>query len=103
QPERRSSGTFEKEHAAMEFGIFNSLYTPHHEYEDADDQWAVEHQRLMNEVSWTIAADKAGFKYSWVTEHHFLTEYSHLSSNETFMAYMLAKTERLHISRRSIN
>jgi alkanesulfonate monooxygenase SsuD/methylene tetrahydromethanopterin reductase-like flavin-dependent oxidoreductase (luciferase family) len=87
----------------MEFGIFNSLYTPHQEYEHVDDQWGVEHQRLRNEVDWTIAADKAGFKYSWVTEHHFLTEYSHLSSNETFMAYTLAKTNRIHIGSGIIN
>ena len=39
----------------------------------------------MNEVAWTVAADKAGFKYTWATEHHFLTEYSHLSANEVFL------------------
>ena len=55
----------------MEFGIFNSLYTPHQAYDGVDDQWAVETQRLENEIDWTIAADKAGFKYSWVTEHHY--------------------------------
>ena len=81
----------------MEFGLFNSGYTPHQSYADVDDQWSVEHQRLQNEVTWTIAADKAGFKYSWATEHHFLTEYSHLSSNEAFIAYLLAKTERIHM------
>ena len=81
----------------MEFGIFNSLYTPHQAYEAEADQWAVETSASENEVAWTIAADKAGFKYSWVTEHHFLTEYSHLSANEAFMAYALAKTEHIHI------
>jgi len=81
----------------MEFGLFNSGYTPRQSYEDEADQWAVEHQRLQNEVAWTVAADKAGFKYSWATEHHFLTEYSHLSSNEAFIAYLLAKTEQIHM------
>lgn len=81
----------------MEFGIFNSGYTPRQAYADVDDQWGVEHQRLHNEVTWTVAADKAGFKYSWATEHHFLTEYSHLSSNEAFIAHLLAKTERIHV------
>ena len=33
----------------------------------------------------------------WVTEHHFLEEYSHLSDSATFIAYALAKTERIHI------
>ena len=66
----------------MEFGIFNSLYVPRRTYEDEADQWAVESQRLQNEINWTIAADRSGFKYTWATEHHFLTEYSHLSANE---------------------
>jgi alkanesulfonate monooxygenase SsuD/methylene tetrahydromethanopterin reductase-like flavin-dependent oxidoreductase (luciferase family) len=81
----------------MEFGIFNSGYTPRQAFAGTDDEWGVEHQRLQHEVDWTVAADRAGFKYSWVTEHHFLTEYSHLSSNEAFMAYTLAKTERIHL------
>jgi alkanesulfonate monooxygenase SsuD/methylene tetrahydromethanopterin reductase-like flavin-dependent oxidoreductase (luciferase family) len=50
-----------------------------------------------------VAADKAGFKYSWVTEHHFLTEYSHLSSNEVFMPWALSKTERIHVGSGIIN
>lgn len=87
----------------MEFGIFNSLYTPHQAYEGVDDQWSVETQRLQNEVDWTIAADKAGFKYSWVTEHHFLTEYSHLSANEVVMPWLLSKTERIHVGSGIIN
>ena len=81
----------------MEFGLFNSLYTPRREYENVDDQWAVEAQRLQNEINWTIAADKAGFKYTWATEHHFLTEYSHLSSNEAFLGYLAGRTERIHL------
>ncbi len=81
----------------MEFGLFNSLYTPRRTYEDVDDQWAVEAQRLQNEFNWTIAADKAGFKYTWATEHHFLTEYSHLSSNEAFLGYLAGVTERIHL------
>ena len=81
----------------MEFGIFNSLHTPHQVYEAEADQWAVEAQRLRNEVAWTKAADRAGFKYTWATEHHFLTEYSHLSSNEGFLGYLAGVTERIHV------
>ena len=69
----------------MEFGLFNSLYTPRRTYENETDQWAVEGQRLQNEINWTIAADRAGFKYTWATEHHFLKEYSHISANEAFL------------------
>jgi alkanesulfonate monooxygenase SsuD/methylene tetrahydromethanopterin reductase-like flavin-dependent oxidoreductase (luciferase family) len=81
----------------MEFGIFNSLYVPKSEYEHEADQWAVESQRLQNEINWTIAADRSGFKYTWATEHHFLTEYSHLSANECFLPYIAARTEQIHV------
>ena len=79
----------------MEFGIFNSLYLPH-QLKDADPVNA-EHNRLMDEVEWVKAADRSGFKYTWATEHHFLTEYSHLSANESFLAYVAGVTERIHI------
>jgi alkanesulfonate monooxygenase SsuD/methylene tetrahydromethanopterin reductase-like flavin-dependent oxidoreductase (luciferase family) len=78
----------------MEFGIFNSLYVPH-QLSDADPD--AEWKRLLDEVTWTVAADKAGFKYTWATEHHFLEEYSHLSSNETFLAFVAARTSNIHI------
>jgi alkanesulfonate monooxygenase SsuD/methylene tetrahydromethanopterin reductase-like flavin-dependent oxidoreductase (luciferase family) len=78
----------------MEFGIFNSLYVPR-VLSDANPN--AEADRLRDEVAWTVAADKAGFKYTWATEHHFLEEYSHLSANETFLAYVAALTERIHI------
>jgi alkanesulfonate monooxygenase SsuD/methylene tetrahydromethanopterin reductase-like flavin-dependent oxidoreductase (luciferase family) len=87
----------------MEFGIFNSLYTPRQAYEGVDDQWAVETKRLGNEIDWTVAADKAGFKYSWVTEHHFLTEYSHISANEVVMPHILARTDRIRVASGIIN
>ncbi len=80
----------------MEFGIFNSLYTPYQALQGRD-AGVLEHERLMNEVNWTIAADRAGFKYTWATEHHFLTQYSHLSANEIFLPYVAARTERIHL------
>ena len=80
----------------MEFGIFNSLYTPYQAV-DGRDVAEVQHERLMNEVAWTVAADQAGFKYTWATEHHFLTQYSHLSANEVFLPYVAARTEQIHL------
>src|SRR4051812_24791767 len=79
----------------MEFGIFNSLYVPHH-LTDKDPEQA-EHNRLMDEVAWVQAADRSGFKYTWATEHHFLQEYSHLSANESFLAFVAGRTSRIHI------
>ena len=77
----------------MEFGLFNALYLPH---EQASDP-AAEHSRLLDEVTSIQAADRSGFKYTWASEHHFLTEYSHLSANESFLAFVAAKTERIHV------
>lgn len=77
----------------MEFGLFNALYLPH---EQASDPGA-EHSRLLDEVTSIQAADRSGFKYTWASEHHFLTEYSHLSANESFLAFVAAKTERIHV------
>ena len=85
----------------MEFGIFNSLYMPH-QLRDKDPEHA-EHNRLMDEIEWTKAADRSGFKYSWSTEHHFLEEYSHLSANESFMAYLAGVTNRMHVGSGIIN
>jgi len=78
----------------MEFGIFNSLYVPHHLRDaDPDAEW----KRLLDEVTWTVAADRAGFKYTWATEHHFLEEYSHLSANESFLGFVAARTTNIHL------
>jgi alkanesulfonate monooxygenase SsuD/methylene tetrahydromethanopterin reductase-like flavin-dependent oxidoreductase (luciferase family) len=74
----------------MEFGLFNSACVlPQF---DGD-----EHRRIMDEVAIVRAADRVGFKYTWATEHHFLTEYSHLSANEVFLGYLAAATERIHL------
>ena len=78
----------------MEFGLFNSLYLPHHL---SHGNPGAEHERLMDEAAIVVAADRCGFKYTWVTEHHFLTEYSHLSANEVFLGYLAARTERIHL------
>jgi alkanesulfonate monooxygenase SsuD/methylene tetrahydromethanopterin reductase-like flavin-dependent oxidoreductase (luciferase family) len=79
----------------MEFGIFNALYVPH--VLSGADPLHAEAKRLWDEVEWTKAADRSGFKYTWATEHHFLTEYSHLSANESFLAFMAAQTTNIHL------
>ena len=78
----------------MEFGIFIQGYTPNFRREK--DPLA-EHHALMNELELVKAADKAGFKYVWVTEHHFLDEYSHLSANDVVLGYLAHATERIHL------
>src|SRR4051812_31996231 len=78
----------------MEFGIFIQGYTP--KFRRHNDAGA-EHRQLMDEMQIVQAADKAGFKYVWVTEHHFLDEYSHLSANDVVCGYLAHSTERIHI------
>ena len=58
---------------------------------------------LRAELDVVQAADRSGFKYVWVTEHHFLDEYSHLSASEAWMAYALAVTDNIHIGSGIIN
>jgi alkanesulfonate monooxygenase SsuD/methylene tetrahydromethanopterin reductase-like flavin-dependent oxidoreductase (luciferase family) len=77
----------------MEFGIFvmmNILGQDAHKP-------GVEYATLRSELDLIRAADKSGWKYVWVTEHHCLPEYSHLSANESFIPYALAITENIHV------
>ena len=79
----------------MEFGIFNAVCMPP-KFRAAHGANA-EHRRIMDELSYIRAADAAGFKYSWASEHHFLTEYSHMSANESFLAFAAAQTTNIHL------
>lgn len=79
----------------MEFGVFVQGHVPKAKVEA--EGFAAEHNALMGDAKICVEADKHNWKYAWVTEHHFLTEYSHLSSNDVFMGYIAALTERIHI------
>jgi len=79
----------------MEFGIFNAACVLPR-YADRHGKSA-EHDRIMDEVAFIEAADRAGFKYTWASEHHFLTQYSHLSDSESFLAFVAARTNNIHI------
>ncbi|MDT4934522.1 MAG: hypothetical protein QOK11_2414 [Pseudonocardiales bacterium] len=79
----------------MEFGIFAQAHVPQHEL---DQNWSgSEHDRLMREVELAVEGERAGFKYVWASEHHFLEEYSHMSAPEVFLAYVAAQTTTMHI------
>ena len=43
-------------------------------------------------------ADQVGFDYVWEVEHHFLTEYSHSSAPEVFLAAASQRTKRIRIA-----
>jgi alkanesulfonate monooxygenase SsuD/methylene tetrahydromethanopterin reductase-like flavin-dependent oxidoreductase (luciferase family) len=78
----------------MEFGLFIQNYLPWFRRADEPD---AEHHVIMEDLESVVAADRAGFKYAWVTEHHFLDEYSHLSANDVVLAYLAHATERIHL------
>lgn len=78
----------------MEFGVFIQMFTPQFRRDKDPD---AEHHALMNDLEIVRAADKAGFKYVWVTEHHFLDEYSHLSANDVVLGWLAHATERIHL------
>ena len=78
----------------MEFGIFIQGYVPGSR--SRIDPLA-EHHALMEEMDYVVKADRAGFKYAWLTEHHFLEEYSHLSANDVCIGYLTHATERIHL------
>ena len=77
----------------MEFGIFVQRHLPH---ERAHSPVA-EHRALLDDLELIVQADGSNWKYAWVSEHHCLTEYSHLSASESFIPYALARTERIHV------
>jgi alkanesulfonate monooxygenase SsuD/methylene tetrahydromethanopterin reductase-like flavin-dependent oxidoreductase (luciferase family) len=77
----------------MEFSLFFQGYIPGPDAHNPDK----EHEFLMRELELVRAADRYGWKYVWLSEHHALPEYSHLSSNEVVAGYLAGRTERIHI------
>ena len=77
----------------MEFGLFLQGYCPGARAHDA----AAENAALLGELEMAVLADRTHWKYVWATEHHALTEYSHLSSSEVFLGALAHATERIHL------
>jgi alkanesulfonate monooxygenase SsuD/methylene tetrahydromethanopterin reductase-like flavin-dependent oxidoreductase (luciferase family) len=78
----------------VEFGIFIQGHVPRGRV--AQDP-GYEHTSFVNDVELIKQADRSGFKYAWLSEHHFLEEYSHLSASEVFLGYLAGVTERIHL------
>jgi alkanesulfonate monooxygenase SsuD/methylene tetrahydromethanopterin reductase-like flavin-dependent oxidoreductase (luciferase family) len=84
----------------MEFGLFQGGFV-HKDMAAANPN--AEHDRLMSEVELCEVGDQHNWKYAWFTEHHFLKEYSHISASETLMAWVLARTQNIHVASGIIN
>lgn len=77
----------------MEFGLFLQGYLPGAAAHDP----ASEHEMFLKEVELVERADRTNWKYVWFSEHHALTEYSHLSASDVMMGYLARATERIHL------
>jgi len=77
----------------VEFGLFIQGYVPGPGAHDPE----IEHAALLRDAEFVQCADRNNFKFAWLSEHHALTEYSHLSANDVFAGYLAATTERIHI------
>lgn len=75
----------------MRFGLFYELQMPR--------PWetGAEH-RLFNEtLDQFELADRLGYDYIWMVEHHFLEEYSHCSAPEVFLGAASQRTSRIRL------
>ncbi len=77
----------------MEFGLFVQGFCPGKKAHDP----AAENAALHTELELCTLADRTNWKYVWATEHHALTEYSHLSSSEVFLGYLAHATKQIHL------
>ncbi|MBI2705213.1 MAG: LLM class flavin-dependent oxidoreductase [Actinobacteria bacterium] len=77
----------------MEFGIFIQGYVPGPAAHDSN----AEHAALLAEAELVECADRHNWKYVWATEHHALTEYSHLSASDVYLGYLARATEHIHL------
>src|SRR6266446_8884351 len=80
----------------MKFGINFQLQTP--KPLDADQWHEHDELKIYHEALEQIElADKLGYDYVFITEHHFLEEYSHCSAPEVFLAAAAARTKSIRL------
>ncbi len=75
----------------MKFGIFYELQLPR--------PWAPgdEHRLYQNALDQIELADRLGYDHAWQVEHHFLEEYSHSPSPESFLAAASQRTRNIRL------
>lgn len=75
----------------MKFGIFYELQLPR--------PWVAgdELKLFQNALSQIELADRLGYDHAWQVEHHFLEEYSHSSSPESFLAAASQRTKNIRL------
>ena len=78
----------------MEFGYFAQVFVPD---SVAQERPRYEQRRLLDNLELSVLAESCGFKYVWASEHHFLRQYSHMSSPEVFLSFVASRTQRVHL------
>jgi luciferase family oxidoreductase group 1 len=56
-----------------------------------------EYEVFQNSLAQIELADRLGYDYAWVVEHHFLEEYSHSSAPEVFLGAASQRTRRIRL------
>jgi alkanesulfonate monooxygenase SsuD/methylene tetrahydromethanopterin reductase-like flavin-dependent oxidoreductase (luciferase family) len=75
----------------MKFGIFYELQLARPW--EPESEWRLYHHAL-DELE---LADRLGYDYAWVVEHHFLEEYSHSSAPEVFLGAASQRTRHIRL------
>ena len=75
----------------MKFGIFYELQLPR-PWQEGDEL-----KLYQNALTQLETADRCGYDYAWVVEHHFLEEYSHSPSPESFLAAASQRTRNIRL------
>jgi hypothetical protein len=73
----------------MKFGIFYELQLPR-PWQAGDELRLYQDALLQLET-----ADRLGYDHAWVVEHHFLEEYSHSPSPESFLVAASQRTKNI--------
>jgi luciferase family oxidoreductase group 1 len=75
----------------VRFGIFYEHQIPR--------PWGArsEYQTFQDSLAQIELADRLGYDYAWVVEHHFLEEYSHSSAPEVFLGAATQRTRRIRL------
>src|SRR6202521_1462730 len=75
----------------MKFGIFYELQLPRPWREGGELKL---YQDALTQLE---TADRCGYDHAWVVEHHFLEEYSHSPSPESFLAAASQRTKNIRL------
>ncbi len=75
----------------MHFGLFYQQQFP--------KPWssAQESQTFRDHIEQAVLAEQLGFDSIWVTEHHYLEEYSHSSAPDVFLGAVASRTSRIRL------